>query len=54
MWPEHKDIDTCLANTHPLFSDRIARIETIARGYPHATARPDSEIFSRLVKLVKA
>lgn len=52
MWPEHKDIDTCLANTHPLFSDRIARIEAIARGYPRGTPRADSDMFRRLVKLV--
>ncbi len=51
MYPDNHDIDTCLVNTHPLFADRIARLQALARGYARVPARKDSAAFRTLVDL---
>ncbi|MEJ0040437.1 MAG: M48 family metallopeptidase [Gammaproteobacteria bacterium] len=52
VFPDHGDIDTCLASTHPQFADRVARLQALARGYARVPARKDSAAFRTLVQLV--
>ncbi len=52
LFPDSHDVDTCLVNTHPEFSDRISRIQALAKGYGRGPRRPDSTHFRRLADLI--
>jgi predicted Zn-dependent protease len=46
------DINTCIANTHPQYSDRIGRIRALARGYGARPRKADSVNFRRLMQIL--